>query len=306
MAKVNEMNKKMYTNEYATKPGILDVFRPHPAEENFDFHEACREVVAHKFASLMRIYDLEGNALEGEDWGIGDINDIPDRLWKATMQAYADAAYHLGVHDPKYNPDATEEEFKETLKYISEDFVKVMVPMSMAWAWDVANSHADFPRAMFASDEEAIDYARSEMIELDGNCGVSVDKVPVYLHRPTERYVVRNYTPHDIDVYYDEGNVVVTYPSVGVARVTERKYHAETIVAQDYDDDVFIPITYKSFGEVTGLPDDNYENGRPVLYIVSGYVKSALPDRHDLITPDDPVRNADGKIIGCRGFSMQW
>ena len=306
MAKANEMNKKMYALEYASKPGILKAFRPHPSGDNFDFNEASREVIAHKFASLMRVYGLEGNALEGEDWGIEDINDIPDRLWEETMRAYADAAYHLGVHDPKYNPSATEEEFKETLKYVSEDFVKVMVPMKMAWAWDVANSHADFPRAMFASDEEAIDYARSEMIELDGDCGVSVDKVPVYLCRKIEMYVVRNYTPHDIDVYDDEHNDVVTYPSMGVARVTEKKYHAETIAVRGWSGDNFIPITYKSFGEVTGLPNDKYENGRPVLYIVSGYVKSALPDRHDLITPDDPVRDADGRIIGCRGFSMQW
>ena len=306
MAKANKMDKKMYSREYAYKPGILNVFRQHSEIEKFDFHKASREAVAHKFADLMRVYGLEGNALEGEEWGIEDINDIPDRLWEETMREYAYTAYQLSVHDPANNSNATEKDFSETLRWISKDFTKVMVPMKMVWAWDVANCHADFPRVMFTSDEEAINYARSQMVEIDGDCGISVDKVPVYLCRKVEMYIVRNYTPHDINVYDDENNVVVTYPSMGVARVTEKKYHAETIDVRRWNGNKFIPITYKSFGEVTGLPNDKYANGRPVLYIVSGYVKSALPDRHDLITPDDPVRDADGRIIGCRGFSMQW
>jgi len=41
-----------------------------------------------------------------------------------------------------------------------------------------------------------------------------------------------------------------------------------------------------------------------VAYIVSALVRSAYPDRTDLLIPHGLVRDDDGNIIGCRGFAQ--
>jgi hypothetical protein len=40
----------------------------------------------------------------------------------------------------------------------------------------------------------------------------------------------------------------------------------------------------------------------PVFYIVSSLVAAACPERTDLLVPGNAVRDADGKIIGCKCF----
>ena len=54
------------------------------------------------------------------------------------------------------------------------------------------------------------------------------------------------------------------------------------------------------YGAVVGLPEE--QDG--VLYIVSGLVRAALPDRKDLASPAKLVRNDKGEIVGCEALEI--
>jgi hypothetical protein len=56
-----------------------------------------------------------------------------------------------------------------------------------------------------------------------------------------------------------------------------------------------IQISKTVFGEPVGLPE--FENG--TYYIVSQIVKTAFPDRLDLLVPAEMQRDLNGQIIGC-------
>ena len=56
-----------------------------------------------------------------------------------------------------------------------------------------------------------------------------------------------------------------------------------------------IKISKTLFGEPVGLPD--YAEG--VYHIVSQIVKTAFPERLDLLVPAEMQRDATGQIIGC-------
>jgi hypothetical protein len=59
-----------------------------------------------------------------------------------------------------------------------------------------------------------------------------------------------------------------------------------------------IPTRRTTMGAVVGLP----EHVEGTYLIVSGLVLAARPDRTDLRSPGEAVRDADGKIIGCLGL----
>jgi hypothetical protein len=61
-----------------------------------------------------------------------------------------------------------------------------------------------------------------------------------------------------------------------------------------------IPLVTKTPGEVVGLPEP--EEGK--FYVVSALVQGALRQRRDLLVPDDLVRDGEGRVIGCRRFSV--
>lgn len=85
-----------------------------------------------------------------------------------------------------------------------------------------------------------------------------------------------NLTPHTITIIDDNGNVVGSYESAGLARVDS------------------LPL-----GDVVGLPEP--EDG--TVYVVSVLVAERLPHRTDLRVPGGQVRDGDGRIIGCRSLA---
>lgn len=85
-----------------------------------------------------------------------------------------------------------------------------------------------------------------------------------------------NLTPHTITIIDDNGNVVGSYESAGLARVDS------------------LPL-----GDVVGLPEP--EDG--TVYVVSVLVAERLPHRADLRVPGGQVRDGDGRIIGCRSLA---
>ncbi len=120
-----------------------------------------------------------------------------------------------------------------------------------------------------------------------------------------------NLTPHPIHIVDGENNVVRTFQPEGLVRLK-----ALTVPCGDVDG---IPLTFTKFGEPEGLPElkcfspeeleeefDNLVGGNvpSVHYIVSQLVKSALPDREDLLVPAEVVRDATGNIVGCKSLGF--
>jgi len=87
-------------------------------------------------------------------------------------------------------------------------------------------------------------------------------------------------------------NVIKTFePSGEVARVSMSYIQKEDIEG--------LRIWEAIYGKVEGLP----EKKEGIFYIVSGLVKSALPERKDLLAPDtNRAIRENGKILGVQGF----
>lgn len=102
-----------------------------------------------------------------------------------------------------------------------------------------------------------------------------------------------NMTPHDVVMYGNDNRAFCTFPASGkLIRLSQKNEIVGDING--------IPTIKVVFGEPKGLPKYNPD----IVYIVSAFVKSALPDRVDLVVPSDPVRDPDGRIIGCRAFGV--
>jgi hypothetical protein len=94
-----------------------------------------------------------------------------------------------------------------------------------------------------------------------------------------------NLTPHDIVL--PTGTIK---PEIKAARCSEISRKIDVIDG--------IEIIHKDFGEVIDLPE-------PVdgtYYIVSMLVRSACPDRKDLLSPGDLIRDNSGQILGCKNL----
>ena len=104
---------------------------------------------------------------------------------------------------------------------------------------------------------------------------------------------ILNFTPHPIVVVDAEGTQLKNFPSVGSIRLkAETQPTGESVEA--------VPFTRTVFGEPEGLP----EQTEGVFLIVSQLVKTALPSRTDLVVPAEVVRDAEGKILGCRSLGV--
>lgn len=107
-------------------------------------------------------------------------------------------------------------------------------------------------------------------------------------HKFIKTYI-HNLTPHEINIITEDKTINIK--SEGIARCTTKR--------EKVSDIGIIPIYKTSFGEVEGLPEPKENH----VYIVSALVAQACSGRTDLLVPDDTVRNAQGKIIGCRGLA---
>lgn len=101
-----------------------------------------------------------------------------------------------------------------------------------------------------------------------------------------------NCTPHDINVVREDGEIVTFTRSEAPARCT-----VERVQVWEIDG---IPLFRSEFGAVENLPEP--KDG--TRFIVSRVVAEAARERHDLLIPDDTVRDEAGRIVGCRGFTQ--
>ena len=101
-----------------------------------------------------------------------------------------------------------------------------------------------------------------------------------------------NLTPHVINALSRDGTSVVgTFPPSGqVARLAMNR-HQQGLVQG-------IPLYVNTVGEVEGLPSQQ----EGVYLLVSALVRTAFPERKDLLSPGELVRDASGQPIGCKGF----
>jgi hypothetical protein len=134
--------------------------------------------------------------------------------------------------------------------------------------------------------------------------------------RPISRRLevrIRNFTPHTVmlrlgcaDCGFDateectglagHGWLTVALPSEGSARCEVSRQRVGMVHVPAAGD---IPLVHTVFGPVQGLPDP--EPG--VLLVVSRIVAEALPNRHDLVIPDDIVRDENGNVINARALA---
>lgn len=101
-----------------------------------------------------------------------------------------------------------------------------------------------------------------------------------------------NTTPHVVNVLNKDGNVCRSFEPVLSVRVS-----SSTEIVGELDG---IMIDTVKFGDVEGLPAEK----EGTFYIVSRLVKSALPNRQDLLVPNQQVRDEQGRVIGCRSLSI--
>lgn len=102
-----------------------------------------------------------------------------------------------------------------------------------------------------------------------------------------------NLTPHDIHyaVSNDPRVPLATLPrSEKPARVQEWVRSVG-----EHEGALLCTVTY---GPVENLP----EPVEGTIYIVSGMVRSALPERADLASPGGTIRDGNGRVVGCRDF----
>lgn len=109
-----------------------------------------------------------------------------------------------------------------------------------------------------------------------------------------------NLTPHPVQIWDVDKNVIVIPAELMPARCIEKVYDRKLIKADfNYSDGNDVQVVKLSYTDVSYLPDpeDN------VMYIVSVLVAQARPDRDDLLVPYDLVRNDNGSIMGCRALA---
>jgi len=97
--------------------------------------------------------------------------------------------------------------------------------------------------------------------------------------------MIRNFTPHPVNII--DGKI---FESVGTIRLAVKAVEMPEIDG--------IKTIKTSFGKPVGLPDQV----AGTFLIVSQLVKSACPDRSDLLVPAEVVRDKEGKIIGCKAL----
>ena len=103
-----------------------------------------------------------------------------------------------------------------------------------------------------------------------------------------------NMTPHPITIVGVDNKIVLSIPVSGtqIRLKVSTETLSETILG--------VPVSKTVFGEPEGLPE--FQEG--TYFIVSQLVKSALPNRSDLLVPAEVVRDTNGNILGCKSLGI--
>jgi hypothetical protein len=101
-----------------------------------------------------------------------------------------------------------------------------------------------------------------------------------------------NKTPHAVHIVDENSQVVRTYEK------GDSQIRLAVKIVEDAPLVDGTPTSRTIFGEPEGLPE--FQEG--TFYIVSQLVKSALPERKDLLVPAEVARDEKGNIVGCKSL----
>ena len=105
-----------------------------------------------------------------------------------------------------------------------------------------------------------------------------------------------NLTPHTVNLCNEDGVVIKSYESQGIARA---KQEAEVVGNLEG-----IDLVTMKFGE----PEDLPEPSDGIYYIVSIITANAAKATgrrvDDLLITSDAFRDAEGRIVGCKRFAL--
>ena len=101
-----------------------------------------------------------------------------------------------------------------------------------------------------------------------------------------------NCTPHELRVFTDQSQDAYRLlpPGTRVPRVEVREKEVGTIEG--------VPVFASAYGAPVGLP----EPAPGTVFVVSLAVRLACPERADLVSPGELVRDAQGQPVGCLGL----
>ena len=103
-----------------------------------------------------------------------------------------------------------------------------------------------------------------------------------------------NLTPHSITLC---GLIIPPSGTIARVAVTRKPYG----VATPYDDiGISIPLFIAEYGEVTGLP----AQAERTMFIVSAMVRQAVPERCDVGSPANLVRDDKGNVIEANSLDV--
>lgn len=94
----------------------------------------------------------------------------------------------------------------------------------------------------------------------------------------------------------------ITEVTTGIAIPTSGRIARVKTKTRKIGDVLGFPIFNSEISEIEGIPDE--EEG--VTYIVSVLIMKACPERKDLLSPGNIVRNENGQPIGCVGFKSNF
>lgn len=112
--------------------------------------------------------------------------------------------------------------------------------------------------------------------------------------------MLRNFTPHPVNVKTHDGNWISIPPDdAGPARIRYRSMEVTQIEVTDPECGThFVPLVTQQLASIIGLPVERQGD----LLIVSRTVAAEADYRQDLVVPADLVRDANGRIVGCHAF----
>lgn len=103
-----------------------------------------------------------------------------------------------------------------------------------------------------------------------------------------------NLTPHSITLC---GLVIPPSGTIARVAVTRVPYG----VCTPYNNrDIQVPLFIAEYGEVSGLP----AQAERTIYIVSALVRQAVPERYDVGSPADLVRDEKGNVVGANSLDV--
>jgi len=119
----------------------------------------------------------------------------------------------------------------------------------------------------------------------------------IYLMEIDDIQHVVNLTPHAVKVVDEHGKTVLELAKPAEGTVLPRVGVESSLEGHI---DWGVPVFKSKLSAVEGLPEPK----EGVAYLVSTMVRTASPDRQDLVSPGELVRDADGKPVGCKGLTI--